>query len=378
MTRVEQSIEVNVPVHAAYDQLTRFEQYPSFMEDVQEVRKLDDTRLHWHTKAGNLDMEWDAEITQQVPDRCIAWRNVNGPLYQGKIELQQTEGERTRLTLTMECDPGQQMLAQHGNAEAMIVERTRNDLARFKKFMEKLARDSGEWRGRPSDAMPAPVSAEDQGAGEEVGKLVARSAAETSEALSGGDQQRRQDGNERHEQQKTQEQAASDDRMQQPPWLPGFLQVWEQPMNVMRRMSEDMGQLFGRFIAHPLEGMRTTVDSSGNWMPPIDISRHEDRFVVCAELAGVRREDVHVNIRGDRLTIEGDRRHDEAGHPQEYRRSERAYGHFYRELMLPDGADADAASASLRDGVLEVTVPFSHGTGQARRIEIQSPQEGEH
>lgn len=156
MTRIEQSIEINVPVGTAYRQLTQFEQYPRFMEDVEEVRQLDDTHLHWHTKTGNLDMEWDG------------------------------------------------------------------------------------------------------------------------------------------------------------------------------------------------------------------------KFIVCAELAGVKREDVSVEVSGDRLTIEGERRQEPPHGPQEQRRSERSYGHFYRVISLPAGAQGEAASASLQDGLLEITVPLAEGGKNARRIEVQS------
>ena len=159
MARIEQSIEINVPVSTAYHQLTQFEQYPRFMEDVEEVRQLDDTHLHWHTKAGNLDMEWDAEITQQVPDRCIAWRNLNGPRYEGRIELRPTDKDRTEVKLTMECDPKQQILAQHGDAQKAIVERTEHDLARFKKFIEKLGKETHDWLGKIKDTEPLTTDA---------------------------------------------------------------------------------------------------------------------------------------------------------------------------------------------------------------------------
>ena len=159
MTRIEQSIEVNVPVGTAYRQLTQFEQYPRFMEDVEEVRQVDDTHLHWHTRAGNLDMEWDAEITQQVPDRCIAWRNLNGPRYEGKIELLPKEKDRTEVKLTMECDPKQQVLAQHGDVQKAIADRTEHDLVRFKKLIEKLGKESHDWIGKIKDTEPLATDA---------------------------------------------------------------------------------------------------------------------------------------------------------------------------------------------------------------------------
>ncbi len=352
MARIEQSIEVDVPVRTAYNQLTQFEEYPRFMEEVKEVRQLDDTHLHWRTRAGNLDMEWDAEITQQVPDRCIAWRNISGPRYEGKIELQPNREDRTTVILTMEYDPKHQVLAQHGDAAKAIAQRTEHDLAQFKKFIERLGRETGEWRGRVKNAQPMPAEASQaQASGDEVGKTVGRTANEQQEA-------------ERSAQPKP---AAEAWPMLRTPWLPNFMQVWDEPMNLMRRMSEDMDRMLERFIG------RSTVASNVGWTPPIEIAERDGEFIVCAELAGIRREDVHVEVRDNRLTIEGDRHPLPPQAPQEHRQSERAYGHFYRVVSLPSGADAEAASASLHDGMLEIKVPLTHGGRHGRRLDIQSP-----
>src|SRR5919205_4269129 len=78
MASVMQSIDVQVPVRTAYDQWTQFESFPQFMEGVKEIRQLDDRRLHWHAEVGGKDEEWDAEITEQIPDTRIAWRSLTG------------------------------------------------------------------------------------------------------------------------------------------------------------------------------------------------------------------------------------------------------------------------------------------------------------
>lgn len=354
MAKIEHSIEVNVPVGTAYNQLTQFEEYPRFMEDVEEVRQLDDTHLHWHTRTGNLDMQWDAEITQQVPDRCIAWRNINEPRHEGKIELHPIKEDRTKVTLTMEYEPGQQILAQHGDAKSAIAQRTKHDLARFKEFMEKLGSETGAWRGRVSDAQPIPPQ----------GAATAEQPAQDAQAESG-----------------TQQKQGDKWTTRPPSWMPNFMQVWDEPLNMMRRMSEDMDHLFDRFIGGPLAGARQRTGAplqpdapASAWTPPVEIAQRNDRFVVCAELAGVKREDVRVEIKSDRLTIEGDRRREPPHAPQEQRRSERSYGHFYRVIELPPGADPDAASASMHDGMLEITVPVHDNASKGRRIDIQSPQ----
>ena len=76
---VEESIEVNVPVSAAYNQYIQFEDFPKFMSNVIEIRQLDGKHLHWRAKVGLEEKEWDAEITEQILDKRVAWRSVSGP-----------------------------------------------------------------------------------------------------------------------------------------------------------------------------------------------------------------------------------------------------------------------------------------------------------
>src|SRR5437764_11700985 len=85
MGRVEKSIEVKVPARTAYDQWTQFEEFPRFMEGVEEVRQLDDKRLHWRAKIAGKEEEWDAEIDEQTPDQRIAWRSTSGAQNDGAV-----------------------------------------------------------------------------------------------------------------------------------------------------------------------------------------------------------------------------------------------------------------------------------------------------
>lgn len=381
MARIEQTIEVNAPVHAAYKQLTRFEQYPRFIDDVKEVRQLDDTHLQWHTKTGNLDMEWDAEITEQIPDRCIAWRTTSGPHYEGKIELKPTEKDRTQVTLTMECDARQQLLAQHGGVEDAISQRTVHDLTRFKKFIEKLMSSRSEGSRSSGD------SGEDRTGGEMIGKEIGQTESERrdaaqSSALPKGAQRDvalRVGGQAMQNSQSPQSpQGAQLARHGQPggdlaarmPWLPGLMLAWNEPFGMMRRMTEEMGQLIHQYNGLPFNQTRLRATSAASWTPPVDVAQRNGKFVVCAELPGVRRDDVQVEVQRDHVTIEGERRQEPMHEANEYRRTERSYGHFYRVVALPPGADPDAASASLKDGVLEITVPLPGNARQGRRLEI--------
>ena len=82
---IEKSIEVNVPVRTAYNQWTQFEEFPRFMEGVQEVKQLDNTHLHWKAQIAGKDKHWNAVITEQLPDERIAWKSTDGAKNAGVV-----------------------------------------------------------------------------------------------------------------------------------------------------------------------------------------------------------------------------------------------------------------------------------------------------
>lgn len=85
MAEVTATVEVDVPVSVAYNQWTQFEEFPRFMEGVEEVQQLDDARLHWRAEIGGVEREWDAQITEQDPDRLIAWQSTTGVRQAGRV-----------------------------------------------------------------------------------------------------------------------------------------------------------------------------------------------------------------------------------------------------------------------------------------------------
>src|SRR5205085_4642647 len=87
MPTVKKSIEVDVPVRVAYDQWTQFEEFPRFMEGVEAVQQLDDKKLHWRAKVAGKVEEWDAEISEQMPDKVIAWRSTSGARNEGIVRF---------------------------------------------------------------------------------------------------------------------------------------------------------------------------------------------------------------------------------------------------------------------------------------------------
>src|SRR5947209_4063693 len=102
MAFVEESIKVNVPVATAYNQWTQFESFPEFMEGVKEVKQLDDKRLFWRASIAGKEEQWNAEITEQVPDRVIAWHSTSGAPNGGRVTFMPLGAEQTQVNVRME------------------------------------------------------------------------------------------------------------------------------------------------------------------------------------------------------------------------------------------------------------------------------------
>lgn len=146
MSVIEKSIEINVPVNMAYNQWTQFEEFPRFMEGVKQVKQLDDTHLHWKAEIGGKEKEWDAEITEQIPDERIAWRSRNGAKNAGVVTFHRLSDATSKIMLQMEYDP--EGLVEHaGDAAGVMSQRVLGDLERFKRYIESRGHETGAWRG---------------------------------------------------------------------------------------------------------------------------------------------------------------------------------------------------------------------------------------
>ena len=146
MSKIETSIDVDVPVRVAYDQWTQFEQFPQFMDGVESVKQLDDTRLHWVASVAGQRKEWDAEIVQQEPDQRIAWKSTSGDDNAGAVDFHRLADERTRVNLTMDIDP-EGIIETVGDTVGIPARQISGDLERFKEFIESRPGATGAWRG---------------------------------------------------------------------------------------------------------------------------------------------------------------------------------------------------------------------------------------
>lgn len=146
MSVIEKSIEVNVPVRAAYNQWTQFEEFPKFMEGVKQVQQLDDKHLHWKADIGGKEKEWNAEITEQIPDQRIAWTSRGGAMNAGVVTFHRLSDSRSKVMLQMEYDP-QGFIENVGDTVGIVTQRVQSDLERFKAYIETRGQESGAWRG---------------------------------------------------------------------------------------------------------------------------------------------------------------------------------------------------------------------------------------
>jgi hypothetical protein len=146
MPTIERFIDVGVPLRTAYNQWTQFESFPLFMDGVREVQQLDSERLHWRAIIGGVEKEWDAAITEQTPDRRVAWQSTSGARNDGVVSFEELDGNSTRihLLLTYELE---NIVEKAGDALGFVTWKVEHDLRRFRDFIESRGQETGAWRG---------------------------------------------------------------------------------------------------------------------------------------------------------------------------------------------------------------------------------------
>jgi uncharacterized membrane protein len=145
-SRVEESIEVGVPVRTAYNQWTQFEEFPEFMEGVESVQQVDDTHLHWTAEIGGQRREWRAEVTEQIPDERVAWKATEGKGNAGVVTFHRLDDAHTKVMVQLDFEP-EGIVETVGSAIGSDSRRVKGDLERFKEFIESRGAETGAWRG---------------------------------------------------------------------------------------------------------------------------------------------------------------------------------------------------------------------------------------
>jgi len=147
VSTVTEYIDVDVPVRAAYNQWTQFEEFPQFMSGVTEIRQLDPTTTHWKTDIDGVKREFDAKITEQLPDERVAWKATEGTKQAGVVTFHRLAETQTRVTVQMDFEPDG-VVEQAGDKLGFLDRQVKGDLKKFKSFIESRGgAETGAWRG---------------------------------------------------------------------------------------------------------------------------------------------------------------------------------------------------------------------------------------
>jgi HSP20 family protein len=159
------------------------------------------------------------------------------------------------------------------------------------------------------------------------------------------------------------------------------------PLGFIDRMSEEMDRMFDRVFrdfgfprrSAMSQGVFGTTGREGIWSPRVEAIQKGDRFIVRADLPGLKKDDVQVELTDEALTIHGERQEEHQEEREGYFHSEREYGQFHRTIPLPEGVITESARASFRNGVLEISMQSAPSSvNRGRRIEIKDEsQSGE-
>lgn len=140
------------------------------------------------------------------------------------------------------------------------------------------------------------------------------------------------------------------------------------PFAMMREFTDEMDRMFTKGAFTP----SAETAQMQAWSPTVDVQRCNGNLVVTAELPGLRKEEVKVQMTDNAVIIEGERKREHTEDHKGFHRFERSYGKFYRSIPLPEGAKTEQAKAELTDGVLKISVPAPEAKPAARQIPVQA------
>ena len=148
MPKIEDTIEVQVPVQQAYNQWTQFEDFPRFMEGIQSVQQLDDTHVRWVAEIRGESRQWTTQITEQRPDEKVAWKTIEGEVRNdGVVTFEPMGDAQTRVNVQMDVESDSKAENVAGDLLGVVKSQVRGDLERFKQLIENGNEETGAWRG---------------------------------------------------------------------------------------------------------------------------------------------------------------------------------------------------------------------------------------
>jgi uncharacterized membrane protein len=148
MPKVQDSIDVQVPIQQAYNQWTQFEEFPKFMDGIQSVQQLDETHVQWIAEIRGESRRWTTEITEQRPDEKIAWKTIDGEVKNdGVVTFEQVSDSQTRVNVEMDVEGESSAENVAGDLLGVVKDQVHADLERFKRLIENRGEETGAWRG---------------------------------------------------------------------------------------------------------------------------------------------------------------------------------------------------------------------------------------
>ena len=156
--------------------------------------------------------------------------------------------------------------------------------------------------------------------------------------------------------------------------------LWSDPFRMLDRFANEMDSVFDQFgLGRRWLGPRwrgSNAAGAGMWAPAIEVHQQNNELVVRADLPGMKKEDIHIDVTDQDITISGERRQQQESQTEGTYRTERHYGSFCRSIQLPEGAITDQANATFKDGVLEIKMPAPpEQVTKGRRLEIREGTE---
>ncbi len=151
-------------------------------------------------------------------------------------------------------------------------------------------------------------------------------------------------------------------------WRPG-LGLWSSGRNIFDDLQDDINRAFYSFWSSPPTTRESRDLGERSWSPRVDVEETDKEISVIAELPGMSKEEIKIDVKNNTLTLSGEKKHEKETKEKSYYHLERRYGSFQRSFMIPSDIDSDKIKASYKDGILKVTLPKTKGS-ETKRIDV--------